>query len=75
MSYLEGVGSVVDVRNGHITTVLCALAVGFTQLEGLCLQSQWHKIIYALPGTQREVTLGAKELFIRLLNKNVSSTY
>lgn len=37
-SYLEGVGLVVDVLNGHITAVLCALAVGFTQLEGLRLQ-------------------------------------
>lgn len=52
MPYLEGVGSVVDIRDGHITSVLCALAVGFTQLEGFRLQLQQHTVIYAFLGTQ-----------------------
>lgn len=51
MPYLEGVGSVVDIRDGHITSVLCALAVRFTQLEGFGLQLQLHTVINAFLGT------------------------
>lgn len=38
MPYLEGVGSIVDVCDGHIAAVFCALAVRLAQLEGFCLQ-------------------------------------
>lgn len=50
MSYLEGVGSVVDVLNWHVMPILCALAVRLTQLEGLCLQSEQHTFSPYLPG-------------------------
>ena len=52
MPYLKGVGSVVDICYGHITSILCALAVGFTQLEGFRLQLQQYTVIYAFLGTQ-----------------------
>lgn len=38
--YLQGVGGVVDVLDGHVAPIHSALAVGLTQLEGLGLESQ-----------------------------------
>lgn len=35
--YLEGICSVVDITDRHVAPVLCALAVGLAQLEGLRL--------------------------------------
>lgn len=67
MPYLEGVGSVVDIRDGHIASILCALAVRFTQLEGFSLQLQQHTVIYAFLGTQ----MGAP-LLLKLSNHLVT---
>lgn len=57
MPYLEGVSSAVDVRDGHITAILRALAVRFAQLEGFCLQLKQHTVIYAFIATQMGVPL------------------
>lgn len=51
MPYLERVGCIVDVCDGHIAAVLCALAIRFAQLEGFCLQWEEHTIIYVVHST------------------------